>query len=109
VTIPLSLLVAHFVGDFLLQSDWMALNKSKDNLALTVHAAVYSACFLWVSPVTLFAAVVLGQHWLTDYVTSRITSRLWQANQRHWFFVVIGADQLIHYVTLAWTLSLLSA
>jgi hypothetical protein len=30
----------------------------------------------------------------------------YEEDKRHWFFVVIGADQLIHYWALAWTLSL---
>jgi hypothetical protein len=37
-------------------------------------------------------------------VTSRITSRLWQEEREHDFFVVVGFDQLIHQVTLAATL-----
>jgi len=36
------LLAAHWVGDFLLQSDYMALNKSKDNIALANHCTAYS-------------------------------------------------------------------
>ena len=141
-TIPLSLLVAHFVADFLLQDDWMALNKSKDNLALTVHVAVYTAVItlwamwaLYVNPLSTFDYIMhgaglmglltLASHWATDWVTSRITSKLWFikflpdltgsevsvfypfhahiGKTRHWFFVMIGLDQLIHYTTLALT------
>jgi hypothetical protein len=39
-------LLAHLWGDYLLQSDWMALNKRKDTAACTIHAAFYMACFL---------------------------------------------------------------
>lgn len=118
MTLPLSLLATHFVGDFLLQSDQMALNKSKSDRWLLLHVLVYSACFLpwgW-----RFALVTFVLHLLTDFVTSRITSRLWffkpvgisnpprlyapcVPNYRHWFFVAIGADQLLHYVALALT------
>jgi hypothetical protein len=115
-TIPISLLVLHFIGDFLLQSNWMALNKSKSWRALLAHCAVYSACFL---PFGLaFAGITFLGHVLTDAVTSRITSKLWFFEQaaggvnewhyipggkRHWFFVTIGADQLIHYAALTAT------
>ncbi len=120
ITLPLALLLAHFVGDFLLQSDWMALNKSRRNEVLTVHALVYSLCFLFWG--WKFWLLTFYSHWLTDYVTSRITSKLWfmaQAwpgeneyylktpNTRHWFFVAIGADQLIHAATLTATWGLL--
>ena len=120
------LLVAHFVGDFICQSDWMALNKSKRWDALAIHVTVYSAVLYmaifvsiglnaelspriilalvnelpYVSAVGFYVLVNAVAHFVQDAITSRINSRLWQANQRHWFFVGIGADQLLHYVTL---------
>ena len=123
MTIPISLLVLHFVSDFLFQTDWMALNKSKSNKALTIHAAVYSLLFLAFG--LRFAAITFLAHWITDYFTSKWTSKLWFFRElpatvqyegeepihlweyvdgkRHWFFVAIGFDQLIHFVTLALT------
>lgn len=126
LTLPLSLLAAHFVGDFLLQSDWMATNKSKSTLALGIHCLVYSLCFLpWGLE---FAFWTLILHVNVDAITSRITSKLWFLEMmpiksspycaicdgwsyvcnvrptRHWFFVVIGFDQLVHAVCLALTL-----
>ena len=128
VTIPISLLVAHFVGDFLLQTDWMALNKSKNWWALGVHCLVYSLCFWFLGPTFVIATFCF--HFLTDAITSRITGKLWFIPMepmvvpfevepkhthychilptRYWFFVMIGFDQLIHYVTLALTLRMLS-
>lgn len=119
--LPLSLLLAHFVGDFILQSDWMALNKSKHWDVLTIHAGVYSLCFIPWGP--YFVALTFLLHWGVDFCTSRVTSKLWfmeeipmlaglwklkPRNTRHWFFVAIGADQLIHYAALAFTLRILS-
>ena len=43
MTIIYVLLMAHFVGDFICQTDWMALNKSKRWDALALHVGVYSA------------------------------------------------------------------
>ncbi len=46
-------------------------------------------------------AVVNGVlHFITDAITSRITSKLWQKNDMHNFFVVVGFDQLVHYACL---------
>lgn len=125
MTIPLYLLGAHFLGDFLLQTDWMAVNKSKNPRALGLHCLVYSLCFIPCG-LTFFGLTFLT-HFVTDAVTSRITSKLWffkpvgehyniggeryelwipRGGNRHYFFVVIGLDQLIHYGTLAWTYSL---
>lgn len=124
MTIPIILLALHFLGDFLLQSDWMALNKSKRWDALTAHAVVYAWCFIPYG--FTFYILTFLTHFLTDAITSRITSRLWfvrliepvngpgerfygayEPRKRHWFFVVIGADQLIHFLTLALTYHLL--
>lgn len=135
LTLICSLLVGHFVADFLFQSDWMALNKSKSWKALGAHVGVYT--------LTLGFIVALGQppaeypygaiidfgwfllingivHFVQDAITSRITSALWFLPQvghgmrpnwiqvelrdtRHWFFVVIGVDQLLHYLVLMCT------
>lgn len=95
----LVLLTVHFVADFLLQSDWMAINKSTSWVALGVHVAIYSACFLpwgWQ-----FAALTFLLHFVQDALTSRLTSYLWRSEQRHWFFVAIGFDQLLHAYALA--------
>lgn len=133
--IPISLLVAHFVGDFLLQSDWMATNKSKSWIALGWHTWVYATTILAVTllsmPIELagpFWTITLVTHFITDAITSRITSKLWFfrrryyneempydasddwyyiEGRRHWFFVMIGFDQLIHYITLIYTWRLL--
>jgi hypothetical protein len=48
VSVVYTLLVAHFVGDFICQSDWMALNKSKRWDALAVHVGVYGLV-LWAA------------------------------------------------------------
>lgn len=92
----------HFVGDFILQSDAMAKNKSKSVLWLLFHVTVYGIPLLLIG--WKFAAINIGLHFLTDFLTSRITSKLWAAGNVHWFFVVIGLDQFIHATCLILTL-----
>lgn len=146
----LVLVSAHFVADFLAQSDWMALNKSKRWDALALHVFVYSMVLYGIVPLLsialgipaptgtavrmmpLFVGANAIAHFVQDAITSRITARLWfikflgkspqylmfnEAHQevpvwdcqigttRHWFFVAIGFDQLLHYVTLFVTAS----
>lgn len=107
-----SIILAHFVGDFVLQSDWMAQNKSKSLDALAAHVAVYSVAILipmaFLMPVSLWWwwPVNVVAHFCTDAVTSRISSYYWRKNRRHAFFITIGADQTIHYLTLLGTWSL---
>lgn len=100
VLITMALIWLHFIGDFILQSDNVAINKSKSDWVLSKHVFYYMLPFLVLTEFTVSFAIwyVLNyvSHWSTDYVTSRLTSHLYQNNQRHWFFVTIGADQTIH-------------
>ena len=114
--IILIILIAHFIGDFVLQSDKIASNKSKNSEILYVHCWLYSIPFYvsgtiisiidskWNSKeCILFGLWILFNihfHFVIDYVTSRITSKLWVNNKRHLFFTAIGADLLIHYIVL---------
>lgn len=97
----------HFIGDFLLQTNEMALNKSKSFKWLTLHALTYGLPFLvamslvYDLPIGIaFTIFNSAAHWVVDAITSRITARLWEKGERHWFFVVIGLDQAIHFTTL---------
>lgn len=92
------LIIFHFVGDFLLQSDEMAIKKSSNNKWLLIHGCMYGWLFIYFG--ILFAVVNTVAHLITDYFSSRATSMLYKAGQRHWFFVVIGLDQMIHLLTL---------
>ncbi len=42
----MSPLVAHLVGDFILQNEWMASNKKHRSFACLVHVLVYLLPFL---------------------------------------------------------------
>lgn len=88
----------HFFGDFICQTAYMAANKSKSNMVLFQHVAIYSLPLYVFGPV--FALVNMVLHFMTDWVTSRITSRLWYYEDKHWFFVVVGLDQAIHFTCL---------
>lgn len=62
----MSELILHLLGDYVLQSDWMANNKTKSSVAAGCHALVYSLPFLLLSPSWLAFAVILGTHFLID-------------------------------------------
>lgn len=104
----------HWVFDFVLQTEWMASNKSHSVRALSAHAIVYTvgmllAGFFIAGPTTtavLFGLVNGVLHFCVDFCTSKLTAALWKKKDVHNFFVVIGADQLTHNITLLATLSL---
>lgn len=91
----------HFIADFVLQSDKVARGKSSSNKILVKHVCLYSIPFFWFG--WQFAVINAVAHFATDWITSRITKRLWANSEVHWFFVVIGLDQAIHFTTLIGT------
>lgn len=101
VSIILLLIWLHFVSDFVLQSDYVAKNKSKSNLVLLQHVLIYGLPFYLIS--VKFALVNMALHFVVDWVTSRITSKLWAEGKVHWFFVTIGFDQALHMTCLILT------
>ena len=102
----LIILFFHWVADFKFQTHYQATNKSKNNLALALHVDTY--CWTFLIP----AVYMLGLngiywvalngvlHFITDYVTSRINSKLWAKQDWHYFFEAVGADQLFHYTCM---------
>jgi Na+/proline symporter len=94
----------HFIADFVFQTDKMALNKSKSNKWLGIHSLIYCIPFIFFG--WQYAVVNGIIHFVIDYMTARGTSKLWNANKRHWFFVLIGLDQAIHITILIITFKL---
>ena len=88
----------HFIADFILQSNAMAINKSKNIKYLFFHCLTYSIPMLLFG--WKFALINGAAHFFVDFVTSKITAYLWSINQRHWFFVIVGLDQAIHLTCL---------
>lgn len=111
------LLLGHFIGDFVLQSSWMATNKSKDFGALIAHVFVYSLTisvtiafyFGNIEKTIVFFIITAITHMAIDGITSPINSKLWNHEDKHDFFVMVGFDQFIHYVTLVATVLYLKA
>ena len=103
------LLVAHYVGDFLLQSRKIANNKHNNWLYLLAHGGLYSvALFIFVAvftpnswlPVLEFTVINAASHILIDKVTSTLTSKFYLKNNIKAMFSTIGLDQLIHTIIL---------
>lgn len=59
-------LLVHAVGDYVLQSDWMASEKTKQHFAAFCHAAVYSMGFLLLRPSLTAWLVIFVTHFFID-------------------------------------------
>lgn len=59
-------LVCHAIGDYVLQSDWMATEKTKQNAAAISHAAFYTMPFLALHPSFAAGMVICLSHFVID-------------------------------------------
>ena len=99
----LAIIWLHFLGDFILQTDKMATNKSTSNKWLLIHTGVYTLPLFLLG--WKFALINGAAHGIVDFVTSRLTSKAYQAGKRGLFFKIIGADQAIHFSVMVLTLN----
>ncbi len=59
-------LLCHAIGDYILQSDWMANEKTKRSVAALAHVATYGLPFLLLRPSWKAYAVIVGTHFIID-------------------------------------------
>lgn len=59
-------LLAHAVGDYILQSDWMATEKTKKSIAAAAHVVTYMLPFLLLTTSPAALAVIVVTHFVID-------------------------------------------
>ena len=130
--IAFCIVFVQWIADFVFQAEEWANNKSKSNLALFNHVITYSTiwllpiCFMlgyekphettewYVYSTLLFFILTFCCHFITDYITSRIVSKRFEAKYygspipNMGAFNVIGFDQVLHYAQLFGTYYLLT-
>ena len=122
ITILLFYLMLHWYADFVVQTRKQQTTKSSNNLQLLAHTSIYGLIItistyllywsnsfgaqLWYTPL-IFGGIQFVTHTVIDWMTSRASKKLWEDGLIHKFFVMIGLDQLIHYIILFTSLALL--
>ncbi len=108
--------LVHFLADFGLQTSEQATLKSTNSLMLFYHVGVYSIIWALFSIILFdgtthhllrclyFSIITFVTHFGTDYVTSRLSKKFFDNQDYHNGFVVIGFDQLVHILTLWYTI-----
>jgi len=92
------LIVAHLLGDYVLQSKWIALNKGKNYYILLVHSTVWAArivfvlCYFGIFAIWKIPFLIIP-HGLCDWLK-------WHSGERQGWKPVL-LDQLWHYSQLA--------
>lgn len=97
-------LLCHFIGDYLLQSHWMATEKTKRSMAALVHVLTYGLPFLFLRPSWLALFVIVSTHFVIDrwrlaryVVWAKNWIGPWWTNHRCSFLVPVYGD-----MRLAW-------
>ena len=94
----LKILFAHSLGDYFLQTDYLAMNKGKDNYILCIHSVLYTFAIslIFGNEISqLWYWLILLTHILIDYVKARgITSNIMCDKN------ALILDQSIHYLIL---------
>ena len=102
------LIIKHFIIDFPLQTPFQWQNKGTyGHPGGLLHAGLHGIgtflCFVWaiVTPFALFLAVLdMIIHYHVDWAKMNINAKYgWKPDQHPEFWVLLGLDQLAHYLT----------
>lgn len=114
-------LLAHLIGDYVLQSKWMATNKSTQSFPAFIHVLFYTLPFCFLTTNVYALSLILGTHFLIDRfsIAKHICKlrnyicpmRLWfdlkEDNTPAWisFWLMVIIDNTMHLVINAIILS----
>ena len=105
--ILLFVLMAHMTGDYLFQSNYLAMNKGKDNYILLAHSVLYTvgvmivAFIMGVELNALDLLILSAIHFPIDYIKARGITPKYIGDKNS-----LILDQCIHYLTLIFVLLL---
>ena len=102
---------AHLIGDYLIQTDWMALNKKKNSIICAIHILTYMIPFLFTGLKWWQLTAIAVEHFLQDR-TSIITwimkikgsGKFATAPMAPWSIII--TDNIFHILSIAWIASL---
>lgn len=78
-------IVCHIVGDYLLQTDYMAREKNNNLYILFVHCVCYCLPFIYVYGLTYKTMWLFASHIFMDWMKIKGYTKIWY-------------DQIWHYV-----------
>ncbi len=92
--------VAHLFGDFILQNEWMAVNKKNSSFVCLVHIVVYLAPFLLCQLKWWQIALIGIQHFAQDRTEFVFWwMRVWKrVHKDYWKELPLYVDQAFHII-----------
>lgn len=97
----LFILTAHFTGDYLFQSDYLAQNKGKSNYILLAHSVLYVFGVMlvaYIMNITLnpsYLLLLIANHFFVDYIKAVGFTPRYLGDKG-----ALILDQAIHYLVL---------
>jgi hypothetical protein len=104
-----NLMIAHFIGDWILQPSSMGIQKSSNWKIRFLHCLIYTACFFWLNWIACFWIFIT--HFIIDsymplfwFRKSRgdfktIEEFKTSFNTPAGFFINVVLDQIFHIIT----------
>ena len=101
------LVVKHFIVDFPMQKPYQWMNKGTYGhpggiMHASLHGIATALCFWWWAPMacTILGIIDAVIHYHIDWAKMKINKDCgWKADQHEEFWWLMGADQLLHYMT----------
>lgn len=67
-------LILHLLGDYVIQSDWMAQNKTKAHWPAFCHALIYSLPFLLIASWPAWAVIFVTHFFIDRFRVARFVA-----------------------------------
>lgn len=90
--------IAHLIGDFLIQTEWMAVNKKRDSWVCGVHVLTYLLPFLFCHLAWWQIGLIGLQHFAQDRSAFVLWwMRAWKrVPEQYWGGIPLYVDQTWH-------------
>lgn len=115
------ILIAHYLGDCVLQDGAMISNKSRHFSWLVLHNLIYVAIIFFAMllgillfdswtfyMVSCFTATNAISHFFVGYLASKVNAYFKEEKKNHLFWCAVGAEQLIYTSILIYSLNYFS-
>ena len=105
--------LAHFIGDYLLQNDWMAAGKKRSYWICVAHVMAYMIPFLFWVDLSLWQFLAIGiQHLLQDHTNFIVwfmrvkgSAKFAEPPMAPWSIIV--TDNIIHILWIAFVVAVI--
>ena len=86
-------IIAHLIGDYIIQNDWMAKNKKISSFVCFIHVLTYMIPFLFCGLSVVQFVLIAMQHFIQD-----------RTNFIVWFMKIKGSENFANAPMAPWSI-----